>query len=312
VTIAICIKINDGVVLASDSATTILGQAPDGQLVALNVYNNANKVFNLRKGLPIGAITWGAGSIGQSSISTIIKDLRERFAGDDPDHRDWKLDPETYSVESVAKTLKEFIFDDLYQKAFKDFQFQKPSLGFIVAGYSARAPMADEFQIDIQNGQCTGPRRLRKQEEVGLSWSGEPEALNRLILGRSTVLPTLLQAQLGIQPPQMNQAMLNVQAQIQIPFVIPAMPLQDAIDLGTFMVDLTKKFSRFKPGAQTVGGPIEIAAISKHEGFRWVQRKYYFERDLNPQADFECCYEPQDKIRDVHEKENSGKGENNA
>jgi hypothetical protein len=73
---------------------------------------------------------------------------------------------------------------------------------------------------------------------------------------------------------------------IQLPVVLPAMPLRDAIDLAEFMVDLTVKFSRFKPGAPTVGGPIEIAAISKHEGFRWVQRKYYFTRELNPEEQF--------------------------
>jgi len=287
VTIGICVKINDGVVLASDSATTLLGQAPTGQLVALNVYNNANKVFNLRKGLPIGAISWGAGSIGQASISTIVKDLRQRFIGKDPDHLDWKLEKDTYTVEEAANRLKELVYDELYQREYQNFAFQKPSLGFIVAGYSAKAPMADEFQIDIQNGLCTGPRRLRNREEVGLTWAGEPEALNRLIMGRSTNLPALLQTQLGVQPAQMNQAITNIQAQIQMPVVIPAMPLQDAVDLAEFMVDLTIKFSRFKLGAPTVGGPIEIAAISKHEGFRWIQRKYYFKRDLNPEDDFE-------------------------
>ena len=148
-TIAISLKINDGLVLASDSASTVLGQVPNtGELQVLNVYNNAIKVFNLRKGLPIGAITWGSGSIGQDSISTIIKDLRERFTGDDLEYKDWKLDPKTYTIEAIAEKLKEYVYDELYLTAFKDFP-QKPPLGFIVAGYSARAPMADEFQIDI-------------------------------------------------------------------------------------------------------------------------------------------------------------------
>lgn len=286
-TIAVCIKINDGLVLASDSAATMLGQAPTGQLMALNVYNNANKVFNLRKGLPIGAIGWGSGSIGRASVSTIIKDLRQRFTGNDADHGEWKLNKETYTVEEVANRLKEFVFDELYETEFRNFQFQKPSLGFIVAGYSAKAPMADEFQIDIQNGQCIGPRRLRSREDVGLTWAGEPEALNRLIIGRSMPLVALLQAQLGLQPAQMNQALAKIDPQIQLPVVLPAMPLQDAIELAEFMVDLTIKFSRFKPGPPTVGGPIEIAAISKHEGFRWVQRKHYFRRELNPEYQFE-------------------------
>lgn len=311
-TIAICIKINDGVVLASDSASTIFGQAPTGQLVALNVYNNANKIFNLRKGLPIGAITWGAGSIGHSSISTIIKDLRQRFAGDDPDHIDWKVKPDAYTVEQVASRLKEFVYDDLYEKEYRDFQHKKPNLGFIVTGYSSRASMADEFQIDIQNGLCTGPRRLRKPEESGITWSGEPEALNRLILGQSPGLPAKLQAQLGVQPAQMAQALANVLPQFQLALVFPAMPLQDAIELAEFMVDLTVKYSRFKPGAPTVGGPIEVAAISKHEGFRWIQRKYYFSRDLNPEDSFEPQFGAERSENTVHHNEGVDEEEKHA
>jgi hypothetical protein len=289
VTIAISIKINDGIVLATDSASTLLGQTPQGQLQVLNVYNHANKLFNLRKGFPVGAITWGAGSIGQASISTIIKDLRQKFSSDDPQHKGWKLDKDAYAVEEVAEKLKKFVYDDLYKKNFPQ---QKPSLGFIVAGFSANQPMAEEFQIDIQNGECTGPRRLRKQDESGVTWAGEPEALNRFIMGHSTMLASLLQQQLGIDPAQMAQAMSIVQPQIQLPVVLPAMPLQDAIDLARFMVELTIKFSRYRPGAPTVGGPVEIAAISKHEGFRWVDRKYYFSRKLNPDEVYERVYEP--------------------
>lgn len=284
-TIAICLKINDGLVLASDSATTILGQVPNGQLMALNVYNNANKVFNLRKGFPVGAIAWGAGSIGHSSISTLLKDLRVRLSGTDPERKDWELKGGSYTVEEAATRLKQFIFEELYEKEFRDFPHQKPSLGFIVAGYSAKAQMADEFQIDIQNGRCTGPRRLRNREDVGLTWAGEPEALNRLIMGYSPALLGLLQAQLGVPAAQVSEVMARIQPQIQFPLVLPAMPLQDAIELARFMAELTVEFSRFKPGAPTVGGPIEVAAISKHEGFRWVQRKYYFQRELNPEED---------------------------
>jgi hypothetical protein len=295
VTIAISIKINDGLVLASDSASTVLGQVPTtGELQVLNVYNNAIKVFNLRKGLPIGAITWGSGSIGQDSISTIIKDLRERLTGDDPDHKDWKLDPAKYEIQSVADKLKEFVYDDLYTKAFKDFP-QKPPLGFIVAGYSARAQLADEFQIDIQDGKCNGPRLLRKREESGMTWAGEPEAVNRLVTGVGSAMPNILKQNFGVPEEEVNQALAIIHQTMQVPMILPAMPLQDAIDLADFMVDLTIKFARFRVGAPTVGGPIEIAAISKQEGFRWVQRKYYFSRKMNPEEKFTRVYEPDDK-----------------
>src|SRR5262249_40578278 len=152
---------------------------------------------------------------------------------------------------------------------FKDFP-QKPSLGFIVAGYSARAPMADEYQIDIENGKCNGPRLLRKQEDSGMTWAGEPEVLNRIIVGVGSAMPTILEKNFGVPKQEIPPAMEIIRQNMAIPFVLPAMPLQDAIDLAKFMVDVTIQFARFTPGAPTVGGPIEIAAISKHEGFRWI------------------------------------------
>ena len=34
--------------------------------------------------------------------------------------------------------------------------------------------------------------------------------------------------------------------------------------------------------AETVGGPIDVAVISKGDGFVWIKRKHYFKPELNP------------------------------
>lgn len=227
-----------------------------------------------------------------------MKDLRKIFTdGDEGKHPAWKLNKETYTVEAVANRVKQFVFDELYEPNFRDFPHKKPDLGFIVAGYSANASMADEFQIDIKEGQCHGPRPVRARDQIGMTWGGDPEALNRLVVGISGGLPQVLQNVFRLPPEQMPHVMQVVQQNLQMPLVLGAMPLQDAIDLGEFLVDLTIKFSRFRPGAPTVGGPIEIAAISKHEGFRWIKRKYYFNRKLNPDERFTRVFDPEDKRR---------------
>ena len=74
-TIVVTIRVNDGIVLAADSATSFFD--PDGNVA--KVYNSANKIFNLVKGWPVGAMTYGAGSIGSASISTLSKDLRAKL-----------------------------------------------------------------------------------------------------------------------------------------------------------------------------------------------------------------------------------------
>lgn len=164
-TIAISLKVNDGVILGSDSASTLIDQGGEVR----NVYNHANKVFNLRKGLPIGAITWGSGAIGAVAISTLAKDLRKRFTGPEASHEAWSLEGVTYSIQGVAQRLREFIFDERYTPAFASAQ-PKPELGFIIAGFSAGSEMAEEFELQIDNaGQCHGPTPLRPADECGIT-----------------------------------------------------------------------------------------------------------------------------------------------
>src|SRR5665213_4050764 len=69
-TIVVTTRVTDGLVMASDSATTF----SNNEGVVMKVYNNANKVFNLVKVWPLGAMTYGSGSIGAASISTLSKD----------------------------------------------------------------------------------------------------------------------------------------------------------------------------------------------------------------------------------------------
>jgi hypothetical protein len=281
VTIAINLKINDGLVLAADSASTLLGASPMGGAGVVKVYNNANKIFNLHKGLPIGAITWGAGNIGLASISTLAKDLRNRLAGEDRDHHDWHVDPRNYTVREVAERVRAFMFEELYRRAYGSTQ-EKPPLGFVVAGYSSDATMAEEYSINVDQGECPPPRLLRNKDEVGLTWSGQPEPISRLVMGFSPILPSVLEHQLGVPSDQIPATMAILQQHLGAPLVQPAMPLQDAIDLAKFLVEVAINWTKFFPGAPTVGGPIELAAISKHEGFKWIARKHYYPAALNP------------------------------
>ena len=62
----------------------------------------------------------------------------------------------------------------------------------------------------------------------------------------------------------------------------PAMPTQDSIELAIFLADTQKQFARFSDGSNVVGGDLDVATVTKHEGFKWIKRKYYYDRGLNP------------------------------
>jgi len=282
-TIAISLKVNEGVVLAADSASTLFTQVSGNTLAVVNVYNNADKVFNLIKGRPVGAVTWGAGSIGMTSIATLMKDLRRRLTGDDLLHREWwKIDPDSYTILDVAQKVRQFMYEEHYLAASQSGSPNHP-LGFVVAGYSTNQDMAEEYQIDISDGSCNAPRSLRGIQESGIVWNGQGEAIHRLIVGFGGSMSQVLQNNLGVPIEQLEPTLNILRQTLTYPLIAPAMPIQDAIDLAEFLVDLTIKFSHFAPGASTVGGPIEIAAITKHEHFKWIRRKYYYNWELNPE-----------------------------
>jgi len=57
----VSVKINDGVVMAADSASSFASGM---------IYNHAQEIVNLRRGLPIGAMMTGAGGIGNDGSRT--------------------------------------------------------------------------------------------------------------------------------------------------------------------------------------------------------------------------------------------------
>jgi hypothetical protein len=288
-TIAVSLKVNDGIVLAADSASTLMGAEPGA---VVNVYNNANKIFNLRKGLPIGLMTYGLGGIGAASISTLAKDLRRRFTNPLPEHVDWELDADNYTIEAVAHRVREFFYEERYEPAVKAEQRHEEddddvglsTLGFVVAGYSTEEPHAEEYRLALTPSGCGEPQLLRPIEESGISWSGQLEAITRLLSGHGLGLGDVLVEDFGLRAEDVDDAISTIEESLAAPVIEAAMPFQDAIDLAEFLVDLSINWARFMPGSPVVGGPIETAAISKHEGFKWVKRKHYFDARLNPEV----------------------------
>ncbi|WP_175577791.1 hypothetical protein [Mongoliimonas terrestris] len=258
-TVIVTVKINDGIVLASDSASTFgIGQ----------IYANAEKIVNVIKGMPIGALVTGSGNIGSESINTIIKDFR----------RDLTLgminfDVSSYTIASLTELLANYIAPKLTSE----------SLLVRMCGYSAGRPHSEVHDLKIHEGRVIGIEQLRGESDWGLSWAGEYEPLNRLILGLPGTLDDTLKSK--VDNAQEREALHSEICRDAFTyFALPAMPIQDAIDLARYLVQVTIGYIQFnvRQHPKTVGGPIEIATITKHEGFKWVQRKHFFKEEANP------------------------------
>jgi hypothetical protein len=273
VTITVAVSVVDSLVFASDSATTQMAAGPDGHVDTINIWNHGNKIFNLRKAWPVGAMTWGQAAMSNRSIPTLAKELRGRLAGQDAEHADWALDPKTYTIRQVAERTKEFFYSEHYQKD------SHGPFGLAVGGYSAGSHEAELFLIRMQDNGCDEPEQLDCSQGL-IFWEGMPEAVNRIVFGVSAALPQAL-TQLGVPEDQAEGYAQRIGQLTGVPLVFPGMPIGEAIDLAHFLADATIKFVRFTPGHQVVGGPIEIAAMTRHEGFKWITRKHHYPQELN-------------------------------
>lgn len=59
------------------------------------------------------------------------------------------------------------------------------------------------------------------------------------------------------------------------------LPKEELAQLAESLVNLTSVRRRMSTNAETVGGPVDVAVISKGDGLIWIKRKHYFDPALN-------------------------------
>ena len=63
--------------------------------------------------------------------------------------------------------------------------------------------------------------------------------------------------------------------------VLQTLSIQEMAHLAESLLGLESLKERVTSPTETVGGPIDVAAITKSEGLVWIKRKHYFDADLN-------------------------------
>jgi len=285
VTVVVAAKVYEGLVVGADSITSGVFFSPNTagqQVLTAQTYDNVNKVVNLFKGLPIGLATWGDGSIGTVSIATLAKDLRLILT--DGSSSVAKINRKGYSIESVAKSAKEFFWGK-FKAAYPNLSNAPVGpIGFLIFGLSSGADHAEAWLFEIRNGAATAPASEFSKAEDGIKAFGQSETTSRIIAGFDEKgLKNFLVAKKSFKPNDADALILDLKQSIGWKLHHPSMPIQDVVDLTKSLVQITSDCSRFRYGPQTVGGPIDLAVVTKHEGFKWIQRKFYYDSHLNPE-----------------------------
>jgi len=276
-TICIAVKVNDCLVFVTDSASSILNTDGNGNKAIMRVYDNGHKLFNLIRGKPVAAMTCGLGNFGSRSISTIAKEIRHELESGSAG-----IDPNAYTMEEIAN----FCFDhfkNLYQHLDQTLAAEA-SFSFFLGGISSGQSGSELWKCGFDGGAEIAPICISGEDDCGIAWDGQPEACVRLVTGISSQTRSILEGA-GVAPEDAAGVTHMLAQASEVMLLEPSMPIQDAIDLAKFLAETTVSFVRFLPGANTVGGDLDIAAVTKFEGFRWIKRKHFYPVELNRETD---------------------------
>lgn len=63
---------------------------------------------------------------------------------------------------------------------------------------------------------------------------------------------------------------------------VSVLPKEDLAAMAESLVSLTSVKRKMSLEVETVGGPVDVAVVTKGDGFVWINRKHYFRANLNP------------------------------
>jgi hypothetical protein len=63
--------------------------------------------------------------------------------------------------------------------------------------------------------------------------------------------------------------------------VLGVLPVDEMAELAETLINLQSLKEKVTKNSETVGGPVDVAIVTKHEGLIWVKRKHFFDSALN-------------------------------
>ena len=265
--ICVSVRVAEGLVLAADSATVLMGYiSPQHKAPSIiQTFEHSNKVCQIGD-LPVGVMTWGNAAILDRTIQSLIMECEY-------EHTEL-LRSSDYNIKLITETVRKFIADR-YDQAYPELEKKRrPPLGIFIGGYGYHQFYSELYTCDFpecEDLSIVRPDKADGSPSFGTNWFGSGEALTRLIKGFDPQVLNDL-AQHGVARDTIE--MWAGKAAGELPLIFDGMPLQDAIDFANFAVQVTIGVCRFRAGPPVCGGDVDIAVITPGK-FHWAQRKQW-------------------------------------
>lgn len=293
----------EGIVLAADSRQSYRNHKGLGRIGS----DSATKVFNLneRVGVVIAGIAFLSENGTQKNISGFIEDFvantdLKKMSVEDISNKMYEFFSQKYKFEDELVKLEDKIKEDLKRQGltldkmdnkgdhlefiFKDKDGNAKNgvagidrLSFIVAGYNI-----DEshqvVMVSLPGGVSVKRDSTQHGNEYGASWIGQTDVVSRIVLGFDPRIHNtpFVQKAVAQSGDQVSLELRGLEYAIQW----GTMTLQDGVDFSQLIINTTSAIQRFSDGIVMdpgdmpgVGGPVDVAVITKNDGFKWVKKK---------------------------------------
>ena len=299
-TAEIAVMNQEAVALAADSAVTIV----DGENEEVTkIFTSANKLFALSQYHPVGIMIYGNTRLGEVPWETVIKLYRDHLG--------------TEGRETIEDYTLDFIrFIDVQASKFRIDQegVRWPRSGIVIAGFgeSEIYPAIVSVEVLGFRGQL-----MYRQEKPSIAIEGiealilpyaqkevvqgfmngvEPSYKSKLLEIFEIILSRLLAETLRETDRDVSRAleyaMVTLHKELDsieweeyaepVLGTIADMPKSELPAVAEALVGLQSLKRKVSEEHETVGGPIDVALISKGDGFIWIKRKHYFDPAINP------------------------------
>ena len=294
----------EGLVIAADSRQSYRNRKGISRIGS----DTARKLFqvNTRIGVAITGLAYLNDNGVLKNSSSIIKEFIE-----ENDVEELKVNEfakqlyekykEKDDIEKELSALEQRVKNDLTNQGYKDINIKRTKIGiefsfkttreetkkgtanleqinFLVAGFNK--DNSHEVYICYLPGGIQKKRDSKtKNLEYGANWLGQTDLVNRIIKGfdpRIFNIKSINQLTNTISIEQLNSEFGYLEYSIQW----GTMTLQDAVDFSDLMIKTTSAIQNYSDGIQGepgdmpgVGGEVDIAVLTKKNGFTWLNKK---------------------------------------
>ncbi|MFH1116907.1 MAG: hypothetical protein V1792_23570 [Pseudomonadota bacterium] len=262
-TIAIAVKVKEGIVLASDS----MGTQTDDKGDVRNFCDKTAKIFQLHEDFPVGIVAYGSSTITGYPLSLLVSDFRDCLS--DPAKR---IDRQTYDVQKIAGRFKEVVASQCNSRA------SDQKTGFLIAGYSSsdghRSAFGEVWEIVVTDGIPQKPIMIIDQHLPGLVHRGMDKPLIRMLAGfEDRELERIMKYYIS-DDKTISKIIRYCEYDLEAHPITDTTPIGNVAELAVFLVETTTYYTRFcctGSDSMGVGGSVQIATISRYKGFEKVR-----------------------------------------